>query len=61
MSAESFYSVFCGPVERMTAKSILELFTTRFSEEEDLKAKENTTINFWEQYLHECEGMFVGW
>ncbi|KAA0711219.1 G2/M phase-specific E3 ubiquitin-protein ligase [Triplophysa tibetana] len=55
MCAESFYSVFCGPVERMTAKSILELFTIRFSEEEDLKAKENTAINFWEQYLHECE------
>lgn len=55
MCTEGFYSVFCGPVEKLTAESILELFTTRFSEEEDLKAQEYTTQSFWKQYLHECE------
>lgn len=58
MCAEDFYSVFCGLEKRIKAKSILAVFTTRFSGEEKLNAKENTTFNFWERYLHECEGMF---
>lgn len=59
MCSETFYSVFCGPVERLTAESVMELFTTRLSEEKEKQAKENATINFWKQYLHECEGAFV--
>ncbi|XP_051578976.1 G2/M phase-specific E3 ubiquitin-protein ligase-like [Myxocyprinus asiaticus] len=55
MCAESFYSVFCGPVERLTAESVMELFTAQFSEEKEQQAKENTTLSFWKQYLHECE------
>ncbi|KAK7153100.1 hypothetical protein R3I93_011108 [Phoxinus phoxinus] len=55
MCAESFYSVFCGPVERLTAESVMELFTARFSEEKEQQAKENTTINYWKQFLQECD------
>uniref|UniRef100_A0AAY5EMW2 PHD-type domain-containing protein n=1 Tax=Electrophorus electricus TaxID=8005 RepID=A0AAY5EMW2_ELEEL len=54
--AEGFYQVFCGPVETMTAESIFSLFTPWFSEEEEQKAKEDMTLGFWKQYLHECEG-----
>uniref|UniRef100_A0A671RJ30 HECT domain-containing protein n=1 Tax=Sinocyclocheilus anshuiensis TaxID=1608454 RepID=A0A671RJ30_9TELE len=50
MCTEAFHSVFCGPVERLTAESVMELFTVQFSEE-----KENTTLNFWKKYLHECD------
>jgi len=59
MCAESFYSVFCGPVERLTAESVMELFTARFSEEKEQQAKENTTIHYWKQFLQECDGMFA--
>ncbi|XP_073683462.1 G2/M phase-specific E3 ubiquitin-protein ligase [Garra rufa] len=55
MCTEAFHSVFCGPVERLTAESIMELFTIRFSEKEAQHEKENTTVNFWKKYLHECE------
>lgn len=41
----------------MTADTVLSLFTARFSEEEEKKAKENVTLGFWKQYLHECEGL----
>ncbi|XP_076834294.1 G2/M phase-specific E3 ubiquitin-protein ligase [Brachyhypopomus gauderio] len=53
--AGGFSRVFCGPVERMTAESIFSLFTVWFSEEEEHKAKEDMTLAFWKQYLHECE------
>ncbi|XP_051501747.1 G2/M phase-specific E3 ubiquitin-protein ligase-like [Myxocyprinus asiaticus] len=56
MCAEGFYSVFCGPMERLTAESMMELFTAQLSEENEQQAKEHTTISFWKQYLHECEG-----
>lgn len=59
MCTEAFHSVFCGPVERLTAESVMELFTVRFSEEKEQQEKENTTVNFWKKYLHECEGMFA--
>ncbi|GAA6103145.1 G2/M phase-specific E3 ubiquitin-protein ligase [Tachysurus ichikawai] len=52
---EAFCPVFCGPGEPMTADTVLSLFTARFSEEEEKKAKENVTLGFWKQYLHECE------
>uniref|UniRef100_A0A9J7ZHF5 G2/M-phase specific E3 ubiquitin protein ligase n=1 Tax=Cyprinus carpio carpio TaxID=630221 RepID=A0A9J7ZHF5_CYPCA len=43
MCTEAFHSVFCGPVERLTAESVMELFTVRFSEEKEQQEKENTT------------------
>ncbi|KTG47371.1 hypothetical protein cypCar_00012387 [Cyprinus carpio] len=55
MCTEAFHSVFCGPVERLTAESVMELFTVRFSEEKEQQEKENTTVDFWKKYLHECE------
>lgn len=55
---ERFYSVFCGPVERMTAESMFSLFTARFSEEEENQAREHVTLGFWKQYLQECEGIY---
>ncbi len=56
MCTEAFHSVFCGPVERLTAESVMELFTVRVSEEKEQKEQENTTLNFWKNYLHDCEG-----
>lgn len=58
MCTEAFHSVFCGPVERLTAESVMELFTVQFSEEKEQQEKESTTLNFWKKYLHECDGMF---
>ncbi|NP_001003822.1 G2/M phase-specific E3 ubiquitin-protein ligase [Danio rerio] len=55
MCSETFFPVFCGPVERLTAESVMELFTTRLSEEKEKQVLEKTTISFWKQYLHECE------
>ncbi|XP_050989334.1 G2/M phase-specific E3 ubiquitin-protein ligase isoform X1 [Labeo rohita] len=55
MCTEAFHSVFCGPVERLTAESVMELFTIQFSEEKEQHEKENTTVKFWKKYLHECE------
>ncbi|XP_072546610.1 G2/M phase-specific E3 ubiquitin-protein ligase [Salminus brasiliensis] len=52
---EGFYPLFCDPVERMTAEAMFSLFTAHFSEEEEQKAREETTLGFWKQYLHECE------
>ncbi|KTF93332.1 hypothetical protein cypCar_00023136 [Cyprinus carpio] len=55
MCTEAFHSVFCGPVERLTAESVMELFTVQFSEEKEQQEKESTTLNFWKKYLHECD------
>ncbi|KAL7861775.1 hypothetical protein SRHO_G00132160 [Serrasalmus rhombeus] len=52
---EGFYSVFCDPVERMTAEAMFSLFTPQFSAEEEKKTKEDKTLNFWKHYLNECE------
>ncbi|XP_049319618.1 G2/M phase-specific E3 ubiquitin-protein ligase [Astyanax mexicanus] len=52
---EGFYPLFCDPVERMTAEAMFSLFTSQFSENEEKKAREETTLGFWKQYLHECE------
>ncbi|XP_030644233.1 G2/M phase-specific E3 ubiquitin-protein ligase [Chanos chanos] len=52
---EAFFPVFCEPQESLTAQCVARLFAAQHSEEEELKAKEITTIAFWEQYLQECE------
>ncbi|KAI5616452.1 G2/M phase-specific E3 ubiquitin-protein ligase, partial [Silurus asotus] len=52
---EAFCTIFCGPEERMTADTMFLLFTACFSEEEKQKGKENMTLSYWKQYLHECE------
>ncbi|XP_060789909.1 G2/M phase-specific E3 ubiquitin-protein ligase [Neoarius graeffei] len=52
---EAFCPIFCGPGEKMTADAMFSLFTARFSEDEEQKAKENVTLGFWKQYMHDCE------
>ncbi|TRY84980.1 hypothetical protein DNTS_028856 [Danionella cerebrum] len=53
--AESFFSVFCGPMERLTAKSVSELFSVQLSEKSEQRAQEKTATNFWKRYLEECD------
>uniref|UniRef100_A0AAR2JRV2 PHD-type domain-containing protein n=1 Tax=Pygocentrus nattereri TaxID=42514 RepID=A0AAR2JRV2_PYGNA len=55
---EGFYSVFCDPVERMTAEAMFSLFTPQFSAEGEKKTKEDKTLIFWKHYLNECEGIY---
>ncbi|KAM9465715.1 LOW QUALITY PROTEIN: G2/M phase-specific E3 ubiquitin-protein ligase [Clarias gariepinus] len=52
---EAFYPIFCGPGERMTADALFSLFTARFSERGEQKAKEHAAMALWKQYIQECE------
>ncbi|KAG7465615.1 hypothetical protein MATL_G00155430 [Megalops atlanticus] len=52
---EVFRPVFCCPPCRLSAGGMPDLFTVRFSDIEERKAKEMAVLGFWRQYLHECE------
>lgn len=54
---ETFCPIFCSTEDLMTAETLASLFTVRFSENKEQKAKEYMMLDFWKQYLHECEGL----
>ncbi|MBN3302887.1 G2E3 ligase, partial [Amia calva] len=52
---EVFSPVFCGRPEKLTAEKMGDLFTVHYSSDENRVTVEMTVVEFWRQYLQDCE------
>ncbi|XP_029972907.1 G2/M phase-specific E3 ubiquitin-protein ligase [Salarias fasciatus] len=50
-----FFEVFCQPDDQLTAQTVAQLFTFRFSERKEKLNQEMPVASFWRHFLMECE------
>lgn len=50
-----FFEVFCESSDHLTAQTVGRLFTVVFSEQEEKLNREKTVVEFWRNFLLDCE------